>query len=1347
MRTRSMKSKVWVRSAKSKLWTAFAIWALTVLMVTSPSAQNPGGITNNSGLIPFDQAFFAFEVETPLGTLKETPIWDELEQMLDNPYQFVLDPTVAGNPQGWPSYRMTQPRRRSFIFRDAAGAPCAPLSAGCTEVPLAGHLIHPLNYNHSTGEELRVLNIEFAGAPWSVGGPLVQTGDNSYEFTYLPVDVSPGADRVEADEMAIDFNSPIATDTLATIVSVDAFFLPGPSPDPITPGSVLVPEGALITGGDPGEPGYLGFGVVGGSGEQYSVPAVPGIASPETPIPTSARLVDPVRGTIEPRTGPSGGLRKPSLRTADAGGTPINPNYLANAWYVLEDDPSALLPSNENDYYRGSGRPAKEAARHAAEALGKALFWDMQVGSDTVQACGSCHFHAGADNRTKNQLNPNHLGGDLTLQLHGGVPNQDLTAADFPFHRGPQDSTAPGDDINDVASSMGVRFRKFVNIPTPGAGAFGPADAFGVRTLLPDIGDDPPGGQSLDPIPVFQGLRRVEPRNTPTLFGTAMNFDNFWDGRARHDFNGGSVFGPADPQNHVFVSGPGAFDLNATRQMIRFASIASLATGPALSEFEMSFLGRNWAKIGKKLLQGTGAGANLRGSVTPLANQLVSTTDSVLGLYSNQGGSACAGLAAVNRVVGSGPTAPNKPGLCISYPGLIRLAYYPALWNSAQAHVHGCFSSGTNIPQCGPAAAAPPYAEETPVTVAIPVLQNGAVVESTNDPFDGYVLTAHMDGPPDPTDTNEFSHMEANMSLFFGLSVHAWVTMLVPDDSPMDRFFDANPDSHTTFGESGEPGIANDLRNCFGENGTGGVQPCFTEVGNFKRDPGVVARLGLSTEGTVCDPAAGCVIVPSGGTRAGGSVDPLMGMDFFLGSNLSLKNPKFRSLRCGECHQGGTLTDHTFEVSHQVTFGDRIQEFITGQPGGELFPEALGRPRVISGFMLEGELQENAQDGIERNVADFALDFNGFPKGQALFDNGVYNIGVTPIGNDVGRGGNDAFGWPLSLSRLALKNLGGVDYTSGGDDPATGFAQPDSPGIPLPNFDPGIDPTGGGLFEPSAQDQQINPGFGEEPADPLLPSYLAKWASNIPVGDESNVDEVFVGLNTIMAEPMLEGFVDSWGPFNPAAIIGETFNNARQPEMATWPNVNRVNAHGAFKAPPLHNVEKTGPYFHNGGRLTLRQQLEFYLRGGDFPLSNSAHRDFLILNARIEDEALGGVDPVSGVAEFTEDQKEEIITSVIDFLLELTDERVAFQRAPFDQVEIFVPLDGTAPDNGSLGAVSTGRQGFLNNTANGMFRQVPATGAGGTATPIPNFLGIASGPRLVGAAANCGAAANNHYCK
>ena len=61
-----------------------------------------------------------------------------------------------------------------------------------------------------------------------------------------------------------------------------------------------------------------------------------------------------------------------------------------------------------------------------------------------------------------------------------------------------------------------------------------------------------------DPVPVNEGVRRVEPRNTPTFHGAAFNFDNFWDGRARFSFNGGSVFGPSDPTApHLHQPGPG----------------------------------------------------------------------------------------------------------------------------------------------------------------------------------------------------------------------------------------------------------------------------------------------------------------------------------------------------------------------------------------------------------------------------------------------------------------------------------------------------------------------------------------------------------------------------------------------------------------------------------------------------------------------------------------------------------------------------------------------------------------------------------------------------------------------
>jgi len=1404
-----------IRSLNVMVITMFFVVTIGMVATARTAHGDPGDIINNSGFIPFEQAYFAFEVEGPVGTLKEVPIWDELEQMLDNPYQFALDPSVAGNFQGWPSYRTTQPRRRSFIYRNGAGEPCAPGSGGCAEVPLAGHIIHPLNYNFQGGEELRILNIDFEGADWiapvpdrydadslgTAGFTIIDLGGQlEYDFNYRDIVVSPGEGRIEDDEVSIDYNSPMAPDPLLCF----------PTVEPIPP-----PEGSLLCGGDPGEPGYLGFGVLARSAnaraEQYSVPAVPG-ATAASADPNSAKgsivglpLYDPVRGYISPRTpGGTQGLRKPSLRVPPTG-NPNNPGYLSNAEGT---DPAGLLPSNENDFYAGATRAQKVAARNAAAALGKALFWDMQVGSDSVQACASCHFHAGVDDRSKGQLNSNTTGGDITdltavrtaAETPVG-PNGEVDVYSFPLHKLidptiPTDRLVNPDNIarttNDVMSSMGVsRFTEFVDIPP--VGTFLPATN-GVASLPPDIGNS-----VADPVLINNGFRRVEPRHTPTFFAATLNFDNFWDGRARHDFNGGSVFGASDPQSHVMVDDGG--NLVATRQIIRFASLASLATGPALSENEMSFAGRNWAKLGKRLLQA---------GVTPLANQLVATTDSVMGQYSNQGGSACGGLPAADRSPGT--PAAGKPGLCINYRGLIKRAFYSRLWQNTGMHLNGCYTDGRTDLHANQCAAG---------SVAIPVLNSAgtAVIDSSADPFDNYVLSI-APGAAVASNTNQFTQMEANMPLFFGLAVHAWGTLLMPDDTPFDRFMDVNSDAFVAFGEANENALVIDLDTCAH---TDGVKPCFQEVGHFKRDPDVIAKLNCpGPEGPT-----GCTITEAGGTRVAGNVDPLLGLDFFLGSNLSLKNPNYNTLRCGECHAGGTFTDHTVEVSHQVSFNDWAQEFSIGTPGSEIFPEPLGRGRVIAGFALEGELGGNAQDAVERNLADFCTFepcqdvygnpvpggvAGGFPQGQALFDNGVYNIGVTPIGDDNSRGGKDAFGWPLSLARLAFKNLCGVDYSPGGDDPLNGFAQPGGGGIPCPLFDPDIDPTGGGLFEETAQDQQINPGFEEELDETVaqLPDFLAPWANNLNVGDEVQVDEVFVGVNTLMAEPMLEGFIDSFGPFNPAAILGENMNAAVGMQMATWPNVNRVNVEGAFKAAPLRNVELTNPYFHDGGNLTLRQQLDFYMRGGNFPVTNKAHRDFLIMNLLNEDEALGGyvvpdattcnlgrplghaersgcvvVAPgtADAVPQFSAVEKEQIIVSVVDFLLELTDERVAFERAPFDHPELFIPVDARASENvagrGADAAAGTGGYTLIGQTGRACttplagrsltggvpdvvlsdgdviqglttagptcFRQIAAVGAGGNPTRLPNFLNISSTLRLVGADAFCDEV-NSHYC-
>ncbi|HEX4972551.1 MAG TPA: cytochrome c peroxidase, partial [Steroidobacteraceae bacterium] len=172
--------------------------------------------------------------------------------------------------------------------------------------------------------------------------------------------------------------------------------------------------------------------------------------------------------------------------------------------------------------------------RRAAIALGKALFWDMQVGSDGIQACASCHFRAGADPRSINQANPGGANNpDLTVNV--GI-NHRLSDADFPLHQ-LADPTSRNSrvlrDNDDVISSQGVKLSRFVRA-VPGAD----------RDVTVPVPDEVFNINGLN-------TRRAEPRNTPTVINAAFNRDAFWDGRAETIFNGVSVFGVRDQNAQV----------------------------------------------------------------------------------------------------------------------------------------------------------------------------------------------------------------------------------------------------------------------------------------------------------------------------------------------------------------------------------------------------------------------------------------------------------------------------------------------------------------------------------------------------------------------------------------------------------------------------------------------------------------------------------------------------------------------------------------------------------------------------------------------------------------------------
>jgi len=439
-------------------------------------------------------------------------------------------------------------------------------------------------------------------------------------------------------------------------------------------------------------------------------------------------------------------------------------------------------PDNISDFIRD---------KRAAEILGKALFFDMQAGGDGIQSCATCHFHAGGDSRSRNQVSPGLLGGDVTFQTGG--PNYQLTAADFPLHRlaDPTDrDSAVLRDSNDVMSSQGVPLTMFTDIDV--------ADDFDKGVATPD--------------PVFNvgGIttRRVEPRQTPTVINAVFFFRNFWDCRAQNDFNGVNPFGSRDPNAKV-VKALSRTNLKERRVSLKDSSLASQAVGPPLSAFEMSWDGRTFPKLGKKLL-----------SLRPLQKQLVHPHDSLLGIYA------------------SSSSVPGF-GLNTTYAALIRQAFKPCWWDANRI-----------------------------------IKVNG----------DGSLSFRTI--PRRQLRTDEFTLMEYNFSLFWGLAIQCYESLLRADDTPLDKFFDGDPNALTAQEQRGFA--------------------IFNDKG-----------------------------------------------------------------KCVNCHGGPELTN----ASVRNVRNQRLERMIMGD------------------------------------------------NREAVYDNGFYNIGVRPTAEDVGVGGTDPFGLPLSEARLAQMGL------------------------------------------------------------------------------------------------------------------------------------------------------------------------------------------------------------------------------------------------------------------------------------------------------------------------------------
>ncbi len=425
----------------------------------------------------------------------------------------------------------------------------------------------------------------------------------------------------------------------------------------------------------------------------------------------------------------------------------------------------------------------------ALVALGKALFWDMQVGSDGVMACATCHFNAGADIRSRNQIAPGVKDENfLNNPLDGGagdtrfgnstvpftardannpagpldppdpdfnvpglpqfVPNYQLAVSDFPLNgwfnptflvpRGPgvtvfEELALVDQDTNDVVSSMGVRRTEFVSV-TPGK-------AVDAGRPLPDVFNTRFPG-SLDTV---SRLRRVEPRNAPSVINAVFNFENFWDGRASFIFNGVNPFGFRDQESTLKLNTQGGSVDVFVR--VTNSSLASQAVGPPGSDFEMSWAGRTFPDIGKKLL-----------SMQPLAKQLVHPQDSVLGRMSRARVSG-------GRVIGLKGLKDPTTGRPTTYAQMVREAFQDQWWNDTASVF-------------------------TPVPGTASLQRSSATDPRTVRLNPGRAVVSRRASAPTLA-TNEYTQMMWNFSLFWGLAVQAYEATLISDDTPFDRFMGA----------------------------------------------------------------------------------------------------------------------------------------------------------------------------------------------------------------------------------------------------------------------------------------------------------------------------------------------------------------------------------------------------------------------------------------------------------------------------------------------------------------------------------------------------------------------------
>ena len=573
--------------------------------------------------------------------------------------------------------------------------------------------------------------------------------------------------------------------------------------------------------------------------------------------------------------------------------------------------------------------------------LGKALFWDMQVGGDGIQSCATCHYHAGADHRKKGQMSPGLKADDTVHDLINAGTNGTLSRAHYSIAGNPnrglpvseaaliasgsiadaQDGSTGirgvkpdvSRDVNDVVSSQGVRAGVHAGVNT--------SRIDNATLSTTDAGFNYNFSNNAASIP--NTVRRVEPRNAPTVLNSIYNFRNFWDGRADAFFNGVNPLGFRDPGAVVKTYSGGV--LRQERLNIPFSSLASQAVGPIGSDFEMAFSNRSHSQLGKKLL-----------TSQPLNGQLISCGDSLLGAQTN-----CTTPGVSNR------------GLSGDYASRIRASFDQRFWGNGSGGDVCLNGSGSQV-ACG-----------------------------------------------DPT--QEYTLMEWNFALFFGLAIQAYEATLTTEDTIVDLLVGGKAIGTLTNGTGNNAKVVNvtslPLEACIANlalNNSAAQQAvatnlCTAHYAKFIHPLAVTGTESATAPRPVPARAAigGCSnpLTCNSSPNQANAQATLLNVDRGLGRFFA------GATGCSVCHFNPEFTGATVQAATGFGAGP-----VAVLPPGQA-ARAIEAPAVM-----------------ERMIA-----FNG---ARTVYDTGFYNIGVRPTPDDISLG-DQIDGVPLAFTKLAEVIAGG----------------------------------------------------------------------------------------------------------------------------------------------------------------------------------------------------------------------------------------------------------------------------------------------------------------------------------